>query len=151
MAMDISMNPFIRVAYDVHGHALFWITRKFERLYPLAHSVLSSLVEYPARNPCRAEVRSGDPQQSLDDRWQHGKGGFQTVERRASNDGSSRRRGMEALLENSNKILYLALSGNARPSPPLLTLSTHKRTLLTQVARLQRSTARLLQQEEQWS
>lgn len=95
------MNPFVRVAYDARSHSWLWTTRRFERLYPFIHNILSHLVGFPRYNPRRTEV-SG--QKIMDTLWVPGdgkgkEGKVRTAEREAGNDGFCGRRGLEVLVE----------------------------------------------------
>lgn len=95
------MNPFIRVTYDARSHSWLWTTRRFERLYPFVHNILSQLVGFPRYNPRRDEV-SG--QKIMDTLWVPGngkgeEGRVQNTEREAGNDGFCGRRGLEVLVE----------------------------------------------------
>ncbi|KAL4911179.1 cryptococcal mannosyltransferase 1-domain-containing protein [Aspergillus multicolor] len=98
----IFMNPFIRVAYDARTHSWLWTTRRFERLYPLAHSLFSGLFGYPGINPRRGEVPGQAVRNTVwtMDRNGQGRGDFTAVERMAGNDGFCGRRGMELLVED---------------------------------------------------
>ena len=51
----IYMNPYIRVAYS--SDVLKWlpVTRRFERLYPLVHSIINFIGQRPGPNPRRLE------------------------------------------------------------------------------------------------
>jgi hypothetical protein len=46
-AADIYMNPFIRVAYDERSFSWLDITRRFERLYTLPHTMVDMLIRAP--------------------------------------------------------------------------------------------------------
>lgn len=95
------MNPFVRVAYDARSHSWLWTTRRFEKLYPFIHNILSHLVGFPRYNPRRTEL-SG--QKIMDTLWVPGdakgeEGKVWTTEREAGNDGFCGRRGLEVLVE----------------------------------------------------
>jgi hypothetical protein len=95
------MNPFVRVAYDARSHSWLWTTRRFEKLYPFIHNILSHLVGFPRYNPRRTEL-SG--QKIMDTIWVPGdgkgkEGKVRTTEREAGNDGFCGRRGLEVLVE----------------------------------------------------
>ncbi|KAJ5485444.1 hypothetical protein N7539_005432 [Penicillium diatomitis] len=97
------MNPFVRVAYSARSHSWLWTTRRFEKLYPLAHDLLNRLAGFPHFNPRRTEVFG---EKITDSMWIAGDmgdavpGRVQTVERMAGNDGFCGRRGLEVLVEN---------------------------------------------------
>lgn len=51
----IFMNPYVRVAYDANTLSWLAFTRRFERLYPIIHRVLTNMVGFPGFNPRRTE------------------------------------------------------------------------------------------------
>ncbi|PTU25671.1 hypothetical protein P175DRAFT_0498762 [Aspergillus ochraceoroseus IBT 24754] len=98
------MNPFVRVAYDARSHSWLWTTRRFERLYPLAHTLLNHVVGLPWYNPRQSEIPGAKVVNTVwTDRDGDGDGqggGFQTIERDARNDGFCGRRGLEVIVED---------------------------------------------------
>ncbi|KAL1970122.1 hypothetical protein VTN77DRAFT_6527 [Rasamsonia byssochlamydoides] len=76
------MNPFIRVAYDRRSFSWLGITRRFERLYPLAHNIANHVAGRPRHNPRRAEIAGEEVQERV---WTGSS--FATVTRIASSDG----------------------------------------------------------------
>ncbi|KAL3457300.1 cryptococcal mannosyltransferase 1-domain-containing protein [Aspergillus heterothallicus] len=101
----IYMNPFVRVAYDVKTFQWLWTTRRFERLYPLVHGVVSNLARFPWVNPRRAEVPGQRAHHTVWMREDGANGGeavgsWKTVEREATNDGFCGRRGLEVVVED---------------------------------------------------
>ena len=58
----IYQNPYVRVAYG--PWTLWWlpITRRFERLYTVPHTLINRLVGLPWYNPRRMESKEGDTQ-----------------------------------------------------------------------------------------
>ena len=53
--IGIYHNPFIRVAYDSRTLSWLWFTRRFERLYTIPHTLITSMVRMPWFNPRRLE------------------------------------------------------------------------------------------------
>ncbi|PWY73059.1 hypothetical protein BO70DRAFT_114983 [Aspergillus heteromorphus CBS 117.55] len=85
----IYMNPFVRVAYEERSFAWLGVTRRFERLYPIAHSIASHLAGFPRYNPRRDEIPGQVVTETLwvpDEKDERG-GSFKTVDRVADNDG----------------------------------------------------------------
>lgn len=52
----VYMNPFVRTAYTRGTLSWLWITRRFERLYPLPHDIVNRLANLPHVNSRRTEV-----------------------------------------------------------------------------------------------
>ncbi|KAJ5188651.1 Mannosyltransferase 1 CMT1 [Penicillium cf. griseofulvum] len=95
------INPFVRVAYNEKSYSWLWMTRRFERLYPLIHNILNHVLGFPRDNPRRTEVLG---QKVIDAVWVQGDGEGQqgevrTTERESGNDGFCGRRGLEVLVE----------------------------------------------------
>jgi len=59
-AVGIYQNPYVRVAYG--PWTLWWlpITRRFERLYTIPHTIIDRLVGLPWYNPRRMDVKGND-------------------------------------------------------------------------------------------
>ncbi|EAW13653.1 glycosyltransferase family 69 protein [Aspergillus clavatus NRRL 1] len=97
----VYMNPFVRVAYSARSLRWLKTTRRFERLYPLAHDVLNRIVGLPWYNPRRGEVAGEKVEREV---WvadgSVGGGAFRTVEVVAGKDGFCGRRGMEVVVED---------------------------------------------------
>lgn len=98
----IYMNPFIRVAYDSGTLSWLWTTRRFERLFSLAHNVANHVAGLPRSNPRRAEVPGQLVNQTIwvADGKAEGSGSFQPVSRTADNDGFCFRRGLSVIVEH---------------------------------------------------
>jgi len=64
-AVGIYQNPFVRVAYG--PWTLWWlpITRRFERLYTIPHTIIDQLVGLPWYNPRRLDVEGSDTEDSV--------------------------------------------------------------------------------------
>jgi len=61
--VGIYQNPYVRVAY---GPWTLWslpITRRFERLYTIPHTIVNGLVGLPWYNPRREDVQGSDIKQ----------------------------------------------------------------------------------------
>ncbi|KAL8995118.1 MAG: hypothetical protein Q9169_005101, partial [Polycauliona sp. 2 TL-2023] len=74
----IFMNPFVRVAYD--QSTLRWLpyTRRIERLYSWAHTILNNLVGMPQYNPRRLEKPGEEVVEQV---WHYDEVGSQPNER----------------------------------------------------------------------
>ncbi|KAI2999226.1 CAZyme family GT69 [Aspergillus niger] len=84
----IYMNPFIRVAYHPRSFSWLRITRRVERLYSVAHGLLSTAVGLPIYNPRRAEVPGEEVQEMVWVRGETDEGGsFSPMTRIANYDG----------------------------------------------------------------
>ncbi|PYH88507.1 hypothetical protein BO71DRAFT_338688, partial [Aspergillus ellipticus CBS 707.79] len=82
----IYMNPFVRVADDDRSHSWLWVTRRFERLYPIAHRVGSYLAGFPRYNPRRTETPGQVVRGKVWVEDEEG-GAFRVVDRVAGKDG----------------------------------------------------------------
>lgn len=98
----IYMNPYVRVAYDSRTLSWLGVTRRFEKLYSFLHSVGNHLVGLPWYNPRRTEIPDQNVQEMvwIADDTQEAGGSFQTVHRKASNDGFCGRRGLQVIVED---------------------------------------------------
>ena len=85
----IYMNPFVRVAYDERSHSWLWVTRRFEKLYPLVHNIVNHMAGLPRYNPRRSEIPGQLVKDTLwvPDATDARGGAFREVERVAGNDG----------------------------------------------------------------
>lgn len=65
-AVGIYQNPYVRVAYG--PWTLWWlpITRRFERLYTIPHTIIDQLVGLPRYNPRRVDVDGSDFKESAE-------------------------------------------------------------------------------------
>ena len=65
-AVGIYQNPYVRVAYG--PWTLWWlpITRRFERLYTIPHTIIDRLVGLPWYNPRRVDFRPSDAKESAE-------------------------------------------------------------------------------------
>ncbi|PYI03328.1 hypothetical protein BO78DRAFT_399942 [Aspergillus sclerotiicarbonarius CBS 121057] len=95
----IYMNPFIRVAYHPRSFSWLGLTRRFEKLYSIAHGITSRIVGLPVYNPRRAEVAGEEVQDRVwvADAGRNQGGGFSTVKRIANGDGFCGRWDMQVL------------------------------------------------------
>lgn len=99
----IYMNPFVRVAYDSRTFSWLGTTRRFERLYSPAQSLINYLAGRPSHNPRRTE----EPGQTVSDRvWvsneENNSGGYQDVQRVAKPGGFCGGRKLLALPEDGH-------------------------------------------------
>lgn len=65
-AVGIYQNPYVRVAYG--PWTLWWlpITRRFERLYTIPHTIIDRLVGLPWDNPRRVDFKPSDAKESVE-------------------------------------------------------------------------------------
>ncbi|QSS53749.1 CAP59_mtransfer superfamily domain-containing protein [Histoplasma capsulatum var. duboisii H88] len=99
----IYMNPYVRVAYDTQTLAWLGVTRRFERLYSLAHSIVNVVAGMPRSNPRRTEVAGTDVEEKV---WVPNgeKGGsYEMVKRKAGTGGFCGRRGLQVMVANPSK------------------------------------------------
>lgn len=98
----IYMNPFIRVAYDGGTLSWLWMTRRFERLYPLVQNIVNHLAGMPRFNPRRGEVPGEIVNETawVADGTPDGGGSFQSLTRTADNDGFCGLRSLSVLVEH---------------------------------------------------
>ena len=97
----VYMNPYIRVAYSQRTLSWLHFTRRFERLYPIPHSIINRLVGLPWFNPRRTEEAGQKVQEKVwisDSSLTEG-GSFQTQDREAIGDGFCGRRGLQLITE----------------------------------------------------
>lgn len=98
----IYMNPYVRTAYDSWTLSWLGVTRRFEKLYSVVHTIGNHLVGLPWYNPRRTEGPGQSVQETVwvADDGQEGGGSFQTVDRIAGNDGFCGRRGLQVINED---------------------------------------------------
>ncbi|KLJ12013.1 hypothetical protein EMPG_12848 [Blastomyces silverae] len=99
----IYMNPYVRVAYDTQTLAWLGVTRRFERLYSLAHAIINTIAGMPRFNPRRTEVAGTDVEEKV---WvpNGAKGGsYEMVKRKAGTGGFCGRRGLQVMVANPEK------------------------------------------------
>lgn len=99
----IYMNPFIRVAYSSRTLKWLGVTRRFERLYSIPHSLVNHLVGLPWFNPRRTEIGEEIHMNKV---WVPNAtdvrgGSFQEVERHVGNGGFCGMRKLQVIKENA--------------------------------------------------
>lgn len=101
----IYMNPFIRVAYSSRTLRWLGVTRRFERLFSIPHSLVNHLVGLPWFNPRRTEIGEEIHKNTV---WvpnatDVGGGFFQEVERHVGNGGFCGMRKLQVIKENPSE------------------------------------------------
>ncbi|OJD17653.1 hypothetical protein AJ78_02244 [Emergomyces pasteurianus Ep9510] len=99
----IYMNPYIRVAYDTNTLAWLGITRRFERLYSVAHAIVNSIARMPRYNPRRTEIAGTDVEEKVWVPKGASGGSFEMVKRKAGTGGFCGRRGLQVMVANPNQ------------------------------------------------
>lgn len=98
----IYLNPFVRVAYDSTTHSWLWTTRRFERLYAVAHDLATRVAGLPFQSPRRAHL-SGDEvveEVWVPDAMSSSGGTFQMLKRTATKGGFCGGRGLQVIVED---------------------------------------------------
>jgi len=95
----IYMNPYVRVAYDSSTLSWLRLSRRFERLYPFAQTLVNHIAGLPFLNLRRTEVAGQQVNQTV---WERDGGSvsFRSVSRAADNDGFCFRRGLSVVVEH---------------------------------------------------
>ena len=98
----IYMNPYVRVAYGERSLSWLHLTRRFERLYTVAHSIINRLVGLPWSNSRRDQQKGSmfDDKVWVPNRNLDTGGSFQQLEREAKGDGFCGRRGLQLLKQS---------------------------------------------------
>lgn len=74
----VFVNPYVRVAYEESTLKWLAVIRRWERLFPIAHRIVSYFAGLPRNNPYR-EVREGEP--FVEERWNVGDNDWELVNR----------------------------------------------------------------------
>ncbi|KKZ62010.1 hypothetical protein EMCG_03471 [[Emmonsia] crescens] len=99
----IYMNPYVRVAYDTQTLAWLRVTRRFERLYSVAHSIVNTLARMPRYNYRRTEVAGTDVEDKVWVPKGANGGSYEIATRKAANGGFCGRRGLQVIVANPKK------------------------------------------------
>ncbi|OAX79258.1 hypothetical protein ACJ72_06423 [Emergomyces africanus] len=96
----IYMNPYVRVAYDTQTLAWLGITRRFERLYSVAHAIVNTIARMPRSNPRRTEVAGTDVEEKVWVPKGANGGSYEMIKRKAGTGGFCGRRELQVLVAN---------------------------------------------------
>jgi hypothetical protein len=97
----IYLNPFVRVAYDSTTHSWLWTTRRFERLYAVAHDLATRIAGLPFESPRRVHIAGDEVVENVwvPDAMSSSGGTFQMLERTANKGGFCGNRGLQVMIK----------------------------------------------------
>lgn len=99
--VGIYLNPFVRVAYDSTTLSWLWTTRRFERLYAVAHDLVTRIAGLPFESPRRVHIAGDEVVENVwvPDAMSSSGGTFQMLKRTASKGGFCGNRGLQVMIE----------------------------------------------------